>query len=78
MHDEYRRAGPVAAPPGCYRNGVARFAVDLDFGEWDEITTDRLCLTRAGYTALRKSGYVQIAVDRLQRELLHVESRWSR
>lgn len=42
---------------------VERFAVDMDFGEWDKTVIDLAALTQLTYTALRKGGTAIIWYD---------------
>lgn len=44
-------------------NSVERFAVDMDFGEWDKTTIDLPGLTRLAYATLRKGGTAIIWYD---------------
>ena len=44
-------------------NSVKRFAVSMDFGEWDHQEIDLKVLTTGGYRALRKGGTIIVFYD---------------
>ena len=44
-------------------NGVQRFAVEMDYGEWDKTDIDLDALARHSYVALRRGGTIIIFYD---------------
>ncbi|MGR3913485.1 MAG: site-specific DNA-methyltransferase [Gammaproteobacteria bacterium] len=54
-----RKTGFASVGP----NGVARFAVSMDFGEWDHAEIDLAGLAKHAYRALRKGGTAIVFYD---------------